>query len=91
MGHRRLQQSLVVPSSFDKLFVQLCKVILLLRVLLDQLDKLGSNRKSLVVKLGNLLVIFLSGRCVGSAQQCEELLNVLDLSEHLGLHLSLAL
>ncbi|KAI6753191.1 hypothetical protein HG531_005360 [Fusarium graminearum] len=40
---------------------------------------------------GNLLVVLLSRRCVRSAEQCEKLLDVLDLGKHLSLHLSLTL
>lgn len=50
MGHGSLKEPFIVSSSLDELFVELREVILLLRVLADELDQLWSDGNGLVVQ-----------------------------------------
>lgn len=47
----------VVSARLDELFIQLCELIFLLRVLGNEFDQFRTDRQSLVVQRRDLLVV----------------------------------
>ena len=91
MGHRLIEECLIVPASFYELFVELREIVLLLAVLSDQLDQFRTYRQGGMIELCDLLFSGLTASVCAGAEKREKFFNVSNLGEYLGFGLCVAL